>query len=108
MSDSEFIKTIASLVGISTLAAASRALLSEDRRSIKGFFRATFLAIFVGGITGGLIQNYSFSPETQGAMVGLCAFVADDILLGIISLVTWLREDPSRIINLILNRKTED
>lgn len=103
----EFIKPIASLLGISTLAAASRLLVSTERRSIKDFLRATCLAVFVGGLTGGLIQPYSFSPETQGAIVGVCAFVADDILLGIISVATWLRKDPSRILNVILNRKID-
>lgn len=98
----EFIKTIASLVGISAVAAASRAILSEDRRSLRGFFRATFLAIFVGGITGGLIQDYHFAPETQGAIVGLCAFVADDLLLAVVNLAAWIREDPTRVVTMIM------
>lgn len=101
----EFVKTIASLVGISTLAAISRAIFSQERRTIKGFFRASFLAIFVGGITAGLIQNYHFSPETQGAMVGLCAFVADDILLLVVNVAAWVSKDPTRIIDIILNRR---
>lgn len=104
----EFIKTIASLVGISTVAAISRAILTPDRRSFTGFVRAIFLAIFVGAITSGILQSYTFSPGTQGAIVGLCSFVADDILLSIIALSSWFRADPSRIINIILNRKTGD
>lgn len=101
----EFLKTLTSLIGISTLAAAARSVLSEDRRSLKGFFRAVVLAIFVGGITGGLVSNYNFSPAMQGSIVGLCSFVADDILLGVISLVAWFKADPSRIINVIFNRR---
>ncbi len=106
MSD-EFTKTIASLIGISTIAAAARSILSEDRRSIKGFLRATLLAIFIGGVTGGIVQGYHFSPEMQGSIVGLCAFVADDILLAVVNLAHWFRSDPSRIINIIFNRKVD-
>lgn len=106
MSD-DFIKTVTSLIGISTLAAASRSILSEDRRSFKGFLRATLLAIFVGGITGGIVQSYNLSPQFQGSIVGLCAFVADDILLAVVSLAKWFRSDPSRIINVVLNRKVD-
>lgn len=106
MSD-EFLKTIASLIGISAIAAACRSILSEDRRSIKGFLRATMLAIFVGGITSGIIQSYNFSAPMQGAIVGLCAFVADDILLGVISLARWFRSNPARIIDVILNRRVD-
>lgn len=104
----EFIKTAASLVGISTVAAISRSILSEERRTLKGFFRASFLAVFVGGITAGLIQDYHFSSEAQGAVVGLCAFVADDILLLIVNLATWFRQDPTRIIKIVLNRRWDD
>lgn len=102
----EFIKAAASLVGISTIAAISRSILNEERRSLRGFIRAVVLACFVGGLTSGLLQSYSLSPETQGAIVGVCAFVADDILLAVIALSSWLRQDPSRIINIILNRRT--
>lgn len=106
MSD-EFTKTIASLIGISTVAAAARSILSEDRRSLKGFLRATLLAIFVGGLTAGLIQNYNLAAPMQGSIVGLCAFVADDILVAVISLAHWFRENPSRILDVILNRKID-
>lgn len=104
----EFIKAAASLVGISTVAAISRSILTPERRSLRGFFRATFLAIFVGSITSGILQSYDFTAETQGAIVGLCAFVADDILLAIVSLAGWFRQDPSRIINIVLNRRSGD
>lgn len=106
MSD-ELTKTIASLIGISALAAACRAILSEDRRSLKGFLRATVLAVFVGGISGGFIQHYDFSPSMQGSIVGLCAFVADDILMGVIGLAKWFRANPARILDVILNRRVD-
>ncbi len=100
----ELLKPLASLVGISALAATCRLFVSPEKRSLKDFLRATVLAVFVGGLTGGIVQGYNLSPETQGAIVGVCAFVADDILLGMISVAAWLRENPARLLNIILNR----
>ena len=97
--------TLLSLIGISTLAAASRSILSEDRRSLSGFIRGFILAVFVGGIVGALIQDYDFSPATQGGIVGISAFVADDILLLIIAISGHLRKNPKMIVDFVLRRK---
>lgn len=101
----KWLNTVLGLVGISTLAAASRSILSDDRRSLVGFLRGLVLALFVGGVVGGLIQDYDFSPPTQGGIVGIVAFVADDILLFVISFTRKLRDDPSAVIDWIFRRK---
>lgn len=97
--------TLLSLVGISALAAASRSVLSEDRRSLAGFVRGLMLALFVGGIVGSFIQDSSFSEPAQGGIVGLSAFVADDILLLVIGIAAHLRKNPKTIIDFVLRRK---
>lgn len=86
--------TLLGLLGISTLAAASRSILSEDRRSLRGFLRGFILAIFVGGVTGALVHDSGFSAPTQGGIVGISAFVADDILLLVINIAAHLRDNP--------------
>lgn len=104
MSENSIWDTVASLGGISTLAAASRTILSEDRRSITGFLRGLVLAIFVGVLTGFAMNDYDFGPGTQGAIVGVSAFVADDILMIILAVTKNLRKDPSKLIDFILRR----
>lgn len=104
MSENSMWDTLASLGGLSTLAAASRTILSEDRRSITGFLRGLVLAIFVGAVVGFGIQDYHFSPATQGMVVGISAFVADDILLIILSLSRTFRNKPEKILDWILRR----
>lgn len=100
----KILRTSAALIGISALAAASRSILSEDRRSFGGFMRGLVLAIFVGSLVGLLIQDFDFSPPTQGGIVGVAAFVADDLLMMIINISRKLRDDPMLIINYIFKR----
>lgn len=107
MSEEQYIKTAVSLIGISAIAAASRTILTEERRSIKGFCRAVFLATFVGAIVGGIIHGYSLSPPLEGAIVGVCAFVADDLLLAVLALAGWFRKNPAAILNVVLGRKID-
>lgn len=101
---SPFIKTLLSLIGISTIAAASRTIMSEDRRTIRAFLRGLLLATFVGGIVGALIHDYTFSDETKGGIVGVCAFVADDILQLLINLSLHLRNHPRDIVKFFLRK----
>lgn len=100
----KFTNTLLGLVGISALAATSRSILSEDRRSLAGFIRGFILAVFTGGIVGALIQDYDFSAATQGGIVGISAFVADDILLLIIALSRTIRNNPKIIMNYLFRR----
>lgn len=100
----KLLNAICSLIGLSTLAALSRSILSEDRRSIRGFLRGLVLALFVGVIVGALIQDYSFSPATQGAIVGICGFIADDLLMIVLAITARLRKHPHIIIDYFLHR----
>lgn len=99
------LKTSAALVGISALAAASRSIMSEDRRSFTGFLRGLILAVFVGCVVGLLINDFNLSPETQGGIVGLAGFVADDLLVLVINTTRKLRDDPAALIDFILRRR---
>lgn len=96
-------RAIAGLVGISALAAASRSILSEDRRSVTGFVRGLILACFVGGIVGLLIQHQDLSPSLQGAFVGISGFVADDILLFVINFSRKMRDDPTAVVDMMID-----
>lgn len=100
----KFMKTLGGLIGLSALAAASRSILSEDRRSIAGFMRGLVLAGFVGTVVGLLTNDMKFSPPTQGGIVGIAAFVADDILLFVINASRLLRDDPRIMIDWVLRR----
>lgn len=101
-----WLNALLGLLGISSMAAVSRSILSEDRRSFAGFLRGFILAVFVGGVIGAAIQDMDFSAPTQGAIVGLAAFISDDILLLVISISKHMRENPKDIIGWILRKKS--
>ena len=100
--EARLLNTLLSLVGISTLAAASRSILTEDRRSFLGFIRGLILAAFAGTIIGLIIQNYNFSPSMQVAIVGIASFVADDLLLMILAISRTFRDNPRIVIDYFL------
>lgn len=94
--------TIGSLGGISTLAAISRTILSEDRRSFIGFVRGIVLALFVALMTGMLIQDYKFSASMSDAIVGIAAFVADDILMLVLKLAKMITTNPGKALDWLI------
>lgn len=99
------LRTFGILVGISGLASLSRSILSEDRRSFRGFARGLILAIFVGETAQAIMQALDYPLPMQSGVIAIAAFVADDILLGIISAAATLRNNPQQIIDWILRRK---
>lgn len=80
--------------GWSILAAASRSVLSEDRRSITGFLRGLVMAVFVGMMVSLIVKDYNLTPGVQGVVIGVASFVADDILLLIITASNAIRNNP--------------
>lgn len=98
------LRAMLGLLGISTCAAASRTMMSPDKRTISAFMRGLVLALFAGGVVGALIQDSGFSPGVQGGIVGICAFVADDLLQLLINVSGKLRDNPGWVINYLLRR----
>lgn len=90
-----FTKLIFSALGLSGLAAISRTILSEDRRTLLGFGRGLVLAGFAGILALLIMQDFSYSETTQGAIVGVVAFCADDLLMLLVKIGKALsEEDP--------------
>jgi threonine/homoserine/homoserine lactone efflux protein len=88
------IDVLTSTAGLSILAAASRSILSEDRRSLIGFLRGLVLAMFVSVMVGFILKDYKLSQEMEYAVIGLCSFIADDILMVIVSTSAAIRKNP--------------
>lgn len=97
-----FLNKILPLGSISILAAASRTILSEDRRSFIGFMRGLVLAIFVSMVVGWGIENSSISQEWRYVIIAVTAFSADDILMILLSITQKLREDPMIVIDYLM------
>ncbi|MBY0355519.1 MAG: hypothetical protein K2Q12_07290 [Rickettsiales bacterium] len=98
------LEVVIGFLGISGLAAASRTAISPDGRGLRGFCRRYVMAGFAGTVTGLLIQDLALSAPTQGGIIGIAAFVADDLLLVLVAVAARLREDPTAIIDYIFKR----
>lgn len=96
--DIKNLKALLGLLGISTLAAAARTILSEKDRTFIGFMRGIVLAVFVGVIVYMIMQSTEYSAWIKGATVSICAFCADYLLLMILSGARMIRDRPIEIL----------
>ncbi len=45
-----------------------------------------------------VVKDYNLNPGMQGCVVGIAAFIADDILLLVLAIVAAVRKDPKEAI----------
>lgn len=101
MQDPNF-DAIAQVGGWSILAAASRSILSADKRSLFGFLRGLVMAVFVCLIVSLLIVDNGLTKSVETAIIGISGFIADDILLMVLAVSNSVRKDPKEaFLNLI-------
>lgn len=87
--------TMASLSGILGLAVGiARGIIQQKHGSVLGFVRGILASIFVAVMVSWGLVNSGLSLNTQAMIIGVCSFIADDILLGLVSLSTLLGSDP--------------
>lgn len=103
LEDPKNIDALSSMGGISVVAAVSRTVLSEDRRSLVGFIRGLTCAVFVTFLVSSFIDDYTLSSGMHNVIVGVTAFVADDILLLVITLMKMISTNPGSALDWIIN-----
>lgn len=82
------------LVVVAILAGMSRTIVSEEQRTIGGYVRAIIVAGFVGFVATQLLDDMNFGEGTKGAIVGVSAFIANDILRALLVIGASLADDP--------------
>jgi hypothetical protein len=100
--ESDVINAVTSVGGMSVLGAISRTILSGDRRSIWGFMRALICASFVALIVGSFIRDYDFKPGLNNFIVGISAFLADDILMLLITIARMVSAKPTLLVDWLI------
>lgn len=87
--------TIMSVSGVLGLVVGiMRGVIQQKHGSVGGFLRGILASIFVAVIASWGLVNSGLSLNTQAMIIGICSFIADDILLGLMSLSTLLGRDP--------------
>lgn len=97
------IEAIVSLLGLSVMTATVRSILS-DEFTWKSWIRKVILSFFVGGVAGALLHEQSLSPGTQGAIIAMCCFTADSLLLLVLEITQSLQKNPRILIDYFLHR----
>jgi len=88
---------------ISVCAGIARCLVTSNYRPVY-FIRGLFLAAFAGALTNLGLESSSLSEGTRGLIVGVVAFSADDILMGLVEIGSAFKKDPYRFISLLCLR----
>ena len=62
--------------------------------SLPALARGVSMAAFAGWLASEALGHFGFGEGLRGAITGVAAFAADDILLGILALTSRMRTDP--------------
>lgn len=100
---SPFFQTCISFVGISTLAAACKSILTPEERTLIGFLSGIVLCGFVSVLGGLIIPMYVNSASMQFGIVGILSFCARYILVAILRLANLVIENPRMIVDTLLD-----
>lgn len=84
---------------------AVRLIVSKEHATPLGFIRGGVVACSVAVLVGGLLDDYGYEGNVKFALVGIAAFVADDILVGLLRLSALLRDNPREVLDIILRRR---
>lgn len=98
MKDDEDLRRIVAITAASGLAGllvgAFRGVIQEKYGGWLGFVRGMAASIVVAVMAGLALHDADLSPTRQAAVIGLAAYVADDVLSGIVLLGQLFRNDP--------------
>lgn len=94
-------------VVVALLAIAARALLSTEKATVLGLARNVVVGLFVGAVVNLYLADTLWLTDGQrGAVVGVAAVVAEDVVLFLMRLARRLREDPLAVFNWLLTSFT--
>lgn len=87
--------TAMSVSGIIGLAVGiARGIIQQKHGSTGALVRGALASVLVAVIVAWGLADTSLSVTTKGAIIGICGFIADDILLGLLSLGALIGKDP--------------
>jgi uncharacterized membrane protein required for colicin V production len=71
-----------------------RGVIQQKHGSLSAFFRGVLASLFVAVIVSWGLADTGLSVTAKGTITGICSFIADDILLGLLSLASLMGKDP--------------
>ena len=101
MLDSDTVKLWGLPVALALLAIGARLAISPERITLPGVVRGLILGVFVGCVTNAWLLNSTMSHGERGALVGVCAVIAEDLVFAILLIGKRIRKNPDAILNLL-------
>lgn len=93
-------------LGLCLLGVLVRFVFSNNRLTVLGLCRGVLVGIFVGSVVNLYLVNLpDLPPETRGAIVGVAAILAEDIILFLLHLGAELRQNPNDVVRFFLRIK---
>lgn len=108
--EKQFVDAVTSMGGISILAAISRSLISEDRRTIGSFVRDVTCAGFVALMVGGIVADYHFNIDgvndqnIRNLIIGVFSFCGADILVLLIKITKMAIAHPGALLDWLIDK----
>lgn len=96
-----FKASLASIL-VAIFAGISRIAFTEEKRTLGVFIRGLILAIFVGFLVDNLLRASGVDDGTKTFAIAVCAFCADDLLVGVLALGKRFRQNPAGTIKTII------
>lgn len=84
--------TSAGIIGLVT--GIARGVVQQKHNGWTGFFRGLVASVLVAVLMGWTLADLDVSPTKQAVIIGVCAYLADDVLLGLQEVARLFGADP--------------
>lgn len=84
--------TVSGVIGL--VVGIARGVILQRHGSVGALLRGAVASALVAVLVSGGLEDSSLSLNMRISITGVCAFIADDILLGLLSLGQLLGKDP--------------
>lgn len=81
-------------IALAVLAGTARFLMMPKGQSALVYLRGIIMAVLVAWIVAAATDGYGMNENYRVAVIGVCSFMADDLLRGLLSAGEKFREDP--------------
>ncbi|HWH74955.1 MAG TPA: hypothetical protein VNV16_11905 [Methylibium sp.] len=88
---------------IGFLVGIARGIIQARHGSLGAWVRGITASLFVGVAVGWGLSDTTLSTTTQAAIIACCAYVADDVLLGMLVLGGMFSRDPAGFASRVLD-----
>lgn len=86
------------LVALAIMGATARILMAPPRASLGAYMRGIILAVCTVWVVNQLSMAAGLAEGYRLGLLGVAAFIADDILYGLVTLGARIRTDPKGLI----------